>query len=194
MKSPAKSPVLWALLLVLTLLPAVASAHCYTMDGPVVAAAKSALLKGGVTPVLMWVKSEYEAEARAAFTKTLAVRALSPQARELADMYFFETIVRLHRMGEGEPYTGIKPAGTPLHPAVAAAEKALAMGSEDQLRGELSETLAATLHKKFAEVLKARKHAQESVAAGRAYVAAYVGLMHFVEQVHDLATGEKSAH
>lgn len=190
MKKPAKSPILWALLLVLTLLPAVASAHCDTMDGPVVAAARSALQKGDVTPVLIWVKQEFEPEVRAAFARTLVVRTQSKEARELADMYFFETVVRLHRMGEGEPYTGIEPSGTPLHPGVAAAEKALATGSVDQLRGELNEKIAVSLQKKFAEAVEARKHAQESVAAGRAYVAAYVELMHFVEQVYDRATGK----
>lgn len=190
MKSPAKSPVLWALLLVLTLSPSVASAHCDTMDGPVVSAAKSALQKGDVTPVLIWVKKEFEPQVRAAFARTLPVRAQSKEARDLADMYFFETVVRLHRMGEGEPYTGIEPAGTPLHPAVAAAEKALATGSVDQLKGELNEKITVSLQKKFDEVLEARKHAQESVAAGRAYVTAYVELMHFVEQVHDGATSK----
>jgi hypothetical protein len=43
------------------------------------------------------------------FTKTLAVRKQSKEAKELADMYFFETLVRIHCAGEGAPYTGLKP-------------------------------------------------------------------------------------
>jgi hypothetical protein len=27
----------------------------------------------------------------------------------LADTHFFETVVRLHRLGEGESFTGLKP-------------------------------------------------------------------------------------
>src|SRR5687768_9733513 len=88
-----------------------ASAHCDTLDGPVVAAARKALDSGNVNAVLIWVQSRDDAEIRNHFQKTMAVRKAGPQARELADMYFFETLVRLHRAGEGAGYTGLKPAG-----------------------------------------------------------------------------------
>ena len=90
-----------------------------------VAAGKAALAKGEVTPVLMWVEKHNEGEIRAAFAKTLAVRAKGPEARDLADMYFFETLVRVHRQSEGEFYTGLKPAEVDPGAAVAAADKAL---------------------------------------------------------------------
>jgi len=91
--------------------PENASAHCDTLNGPVVTAARVALQRGDVTPVLKWVKSTEEREVRDAFRRTMAVRGASAEARDLADLYFFETLVRLHRQGEGEPYTGLKPAG-----------------------------------------------------------------------------------
>jgi Family of unknown function (DUF6448) len=173
----------------LTFMPAIASAHCDTMDGPVVAAAASALRTGDIKPALIWIKPEYEKEVRSAFLKASSVRKQGEAAKELADNYFFETVVRLHRMGEGEPYTGIKPSGTPLHPAVAAAEKALSTGSTNQLRTDLNDKLSAAVAEKFARVVEAGRHRQESVEAGRAYVAAYVEFMHFVEQVYDRSTG-----
>lgn len=173
----------------LAFMPAIAAAHCDTMDGPVVAAATAALRTGNIKPVLIWIKPEYENEVRSAFSKASSVRTQGEAAKELADTYFLETVVRLHRMGEGEPYTGIKPAGTPLHPAVAAAEKALATGSANQLGTELNEKLSAAVAEKFARVVEARRHQQESVEAGRAYVAAYVDFMHFVEQVYDRSSG-----
>ena len=86
------------------------------MDGPVVLTAKTALDHKDVTPVLKWIKKNDEAEIKAAFAKTLAVRTKGPEARELADQFFFETFVRIHRAGEGAPFTGLKPAGTPLAP------------------------------------------------------------------------------
>jgi hypothetical protein len=95
------------------------AAHCDTMNGPVVAAAQTALRAGDVTPVLKWVRKEHEPEVRAAFARTLKVRATGDDARQLADVYFFETLVRLHRAGEGAPYTGLKPAGSEIEPAVA---------------------------------------------------------------------------
>ena len=108
------------------------------MDGPVVKTAQAALEKGDVTPVLKWVKPEHEAEIRDAFQKTLAVRGLGKDARDLADKYFFETLVRLHREGEGAPYTGLKPAGA-VEPVMAASDKALEAGSVDELtQGDLA--------------------------------------------------------
>ena len=85
-------------------------AHCDTLDGPVVKTARAALEKGDVTPILKWVKKENEAEIRDLFKKTLSVRSKGKEAQELADMYFLETLVRVHRAGEGEPYTGLKPS------------------------------------------------------------------------------------
>jgi len=99
------------------------------MDGPVVKAAQRALASADVNPVLIWVQSKDEGEVRDAFAKTIAVRKLNPDAQELADLYFFETVVRIHRAGEGEPYTGLKPAGRDLGPAIPAADKALEDGS-----------------------------------------------------------------
>lgn len=109
------------------------SAHCDTMDGPVVKAAQEALETGNVNLVLIWVQEKDEAQIKEAFNNTIAVRKLSPEAKELADMYFFETLVRVHRAGEGAPYTGLKPAGLDLGPAIPAADEALKTGSPDKL-------------------------------------------------------------
>ena len=83
-----------------------ALAHCDTLDGPVVKAAQKALETGNVNQVLIWVQSKNEAEINEAFQKTLAVRTLNPAAQDLADTYFFETVVRIHRDGEHAPYMG----------------------------------------------------------------------------------------
>ena len=80
-------------------------AHCDGIDGPVISAAKNALDTEDINLVLFWVKKKDEAELKKAFQKTMVVRKLNPEAKELADMYFFETLVRIHRAGEGEPYT-----------------------------------------------------------------------------------------
>ncbi|OQB82420.1 MAG: hypothetical protein BWX88_03971 [Planctomycetes bacterium ADurb.Bin126] len=150
-----------------------AFAHCDTMDGPVVKDAQAALERSDVTGVLKWVPKASEDEIRQMFAKTLVVRAKGPEARELADMYFFETLVRLHRAGEGFAYTGLKPAGTPVPPPVAKADEALAKGSVDE---------------------QAAKHKDESVEAGRKFVAAYVQFVHYVEAVHETVMGHGAHH
>ncbi|MDZ7260615.1 MAG: DUF6448 family protein [candidate division KSB1 bacterium] len=172
--------------------PRLAHSHCDTLDGPVVMAAKLALEKGDVTPVLKWIKEEHEGEVRQAFQKTLAVRTKGPEAKELADRYFFETLVRLHRAGEGAPYTGLKPAGT-VEPIVAKADKALESGSVDDLVRLLTSAMTAGIHERFERVIKTKKHADESVTAGREFVAAYVEFVHYVERLH-LDIEDKGIH
>jgi hypothetical protein len=174
------------------LLPRAASAHCDTMDGPVVTAAKLALKTGDVTPALKWVRKTDELEIRVAFVRTLNVRSLSPEAREMADNYFFETLVRVHRAGEGEPYTGLKPAGTEVEPGVAAADKALEVGSADALVKQVTAEVASGIRQRFAHVQEASKDAELGVEAGRQYVAAYVEFIHYVENVHQAMTGTAS--
>src|SRR4030095_15629864 len=106
------------------LLPARALAHCDGLDGPVVKAAQRALETRNPALVLIWVQEKDEPDIRKAFEQTLAVRELSPQARERADRFFFETVVRVHRAGEGAPFTGLKPASRDLGPAITEAAEA----------------------------------------------------------------------
>ncbi len=175
------------------MLPQPAFSHCDTMDGPVVLAAKVALEKKDVTPVLKWVKKDAEAEIKAAFTRTLAVRAKGPEARALADQFFFETLVRVHRAGEGAPFTGLKPAGTEPGPAIAAADQALENGSVEKAVKLVTDGAAAGIRQRFAEAHAKKAHADHNVGAGREFVAAYVEYVHYVEGLH-LATQGANAH
>ncbi len=178
-----------ALILCLAAFPGTALAHCDTLDGPVVKAARGALETGDVKPVLAWVQPGDEAQIRNIFERTIAVRKLSPDAKEFADNYFFETLVRVHRAGEGAPYTGLKPAGE-VEPAVAASDKAIDTGSADQLLKELNGLVGKGVQKRFKSVIEKKKHAQEGVEAGREFVASYVEFVHYVEKLHaDAAEG-----
>lgn len=182
-----------AVVSVLLFLPKAASAHCDTVDGPVVTAAKVALRTGDVTPVLKWVKPQDEAEIRRSFVRTLKVRALDPEAQELADTYFFETLVRVHRAGEGEPYTGLKPAGAAVEPGITLADKALETGSADALINQVTTEAADHIRKRFAAVQAASKNAEHSAEAGRSYVASYVEFIHYVERLHQAMGGQDPA-
>jgi hypothetical protein len=158
-----------------------ASAHCDTLSGPVVKAAQAALEAKDLRPVLKWVKPDAEPELRSAFEKTLSVRGQGAAARELADRYFFETLVRLHRAGEGAPYTGLKAEADDPQGFIAASDRALDGGSLGPLQSLVADKIAAGLRERHARVIEARRHADESVEAGRKYVEAYVEYVHFVE-------------
>ena len=185
-----KAPLLSAagVVLLLALSPSRAGAHCDTLDGPVVKDAQAALAKGDVTLLLRWVRAGEEPEIREAFRSALAVRALGPEAQKLADRYFFETVVRIHRQGEGAPYTGLKPAGSEIEPAIAAADEALETGSVDALATMVASEAERGIRQRFARAAEARKRARESVDRGREYVAAYVEFIHHAERLHAAAT------
>jgi hypothetical protein len=170
-----------------------ASAHCDTLDGPVVATARIALDKGDVTPLLKWVRPEQEKKIQAAFQKTLAMRVKGAEVKEFAEMYFFETLVRIHREGEGAPYTGLKP-GEAVDPAVALADKALVNGNVDKLVNVLSNAMTNGIRKRFQHVRETQKHADDSVTAGREFVESYVIFTHYVEGLHGLIKGGAAHH
>lgn len=169
--------------IIFTVLCQNALAHCDTLDGPVVQTARIALEKGDITPLLKWVQADDEKEIRTAFQKTLAVRTKGAEAKELADMYFFETLVRIHRAGEGAPYTGLKP-GEAVDPAIVLADEALESGSADKLVNVLTEAMANGIRERFQHTKDTQKHADDSVAAGREFVEAYVIFTHYVEGLH----------
>lgn len=185
--------ILGAFLVALTA-SGVAFGHCDTMDGPVITDAKAALKAGDATTVLKWVPKADEAEIQRAFKKAVAVRGASAEARELADHYFFETLVRIHRAGEGAPYTGLKPAdGEEIDPIIKS-DQALESGDVDELARQLGEAVEAAVRKRFAAAAEAKEHGDDSVEAGRKYVAAYVEFVHYVEGVHELTTGHADHH
>jgi hypothetical protein len=179
-------PAIALVALMFSLLPSAASAHCDALDGPVVAAARAALDRNDVTPALRWVAPAHEAEVRAAFDRVAAVRAAGGEARALADTWFFETLVRIHRAGEGAPFDGLKPAGH-IEPFVAAVDQSFVAGAPDDVIAAVSAHVASGVRERFDRAREARAHADDSVEAGRTYVAAYVDYLHYVEALHRAA-------
>lgn len=171
-----------------------ASAHCDGLDGPVVGAARQALEAGDVNRALIWVKPADEAAVREAFRKTLEVRRLNASAKELADRSFFETVVRVHRAGEGEPYTGLKPAGRDLGPALPAGDKAVATGAVEPVVKLLVDTVHEGIGQRYDAMMALRNYRPDDVAAGQRYVQAYVEYIHAVEKVHAAAAAGSHHH
>ena len=168
-------------------------AHCDTLNGPVVQTARIALEKGDVTPLLKWVRAEDEEEIQKAFQKTIVVRSKGKEAKKLADTYFFETLVRIHRAGEGVAYTGLK-SGEAVDPAVALADKALLSGSVDKLVNVLTKAMADGIRERFQSANEAQKHANDSIQTGREFVEAYVFFTHYVEGLHAIIKGSGLDH
>ncbi len=174
------------------MMTAAVHAHCDTIGGPVTTAALRALDTNNVNAVLPYVPASAEPELTAAFTQAKSARAGGPDAKALADRSFMETAVRLHRAGEGAPYTGLKPAGTDLGPAIPAAEQALTSGKVEPLLEFLSREIEHGVRERFAQAAgdkpKEPTDAAE-VPAAREHVREELGFIGYVEAIYRAAKG-----
>lgn len=173
----------------------VMSAHCDTMDGPLVSDAKKALDQNNVNYALKWVPAASEKEIRDAFGLAMKVRGLSADAKELSEKYFFDILVRIHRTAEGVPFTGVKPSGTPVDEKILAADKSLEIGDLSPLKNKIPADDMAELKKRFEKALSLKNFAVNDVAAGREYIEAYVQFFKFAEgeESHNSAHSEAAA-
>jgi hypothetical protein len=156
-------------------------AHCDTMDGPLIADARKAMGQNNVNYVLKWVSAANESEIRDAFNLAMKVKGLSPEAKELSEKYFFDTLVRIHRAGEGVPFTGVKPSGTPIDEKVLAADKSIEIGNLSPLQDMVPKDNLPELTKRFKKVMSLKNFDVNNVEAGREYIEAYVQFFKFAE-------------
>lgn len=164
--------------------------HCDSMDGPVVTAARQALDAGDVRLVLPYVPKDGEPEVVQAFERALPLHTEINGAKQVADLYFFETVVRVHRAGEGAPFTGLKPAGLDVGPVIPVAERAVETESPDELEQLLVNIVRTEVRKRFDHMVHLKKHAHHDVDAARAYVEAMLGLQVYSHQLYLRAIAE----
>ncbi|WP_029035653.1 DUF6448 family protein [Salinimicrobium terrae] len=181
------------LFMVLWILPQNALAHCDSYDGPVIQDALKALDQDNVTLVYKWISEDQEEEISDLFQKTLKFQKKDKEVYQLLEKHFLETLVRLHREGEGAPYTGLKPAGT-TKPIIVMTDEALQDEDPETLFGNLENHIEKVIREKYDKVLQLRQVQNESVQQGRAYVAAYVDYTHTVEALHDVITHDTAKH
>ena len=162
--------------------------HCDSLDGPVVTAARLALEAADVTLVLPFVPEGGEEEVRAVFAAVLPVRSRSPEAREVADRLFFETVVRIHRAGEGAAFTGLKPAGLDVGPVIPLAEAAITTGDAGPVTDFLIAVLRNQLDHRIDEVNALALAKDHSVADARAWVEAMLGFEVYAHKIHEAIT------
>jgi hypothetical protein len=160
----------------------------------VVTAARQALEAGEEDLVLPFVPEDGEAEVRAMFAAVRQVRGLGDAARDVADRLFFETVVRVHRAGEGAPYTGLKPAGSDVGPAIPLAERAIATGSSDELADYLTGVLRDELKHRLEKLNTLAAAKDQSLSDARGYVEAMLGFQvyshHLLVAMHAPAHGD----
>jgi len=171
--------------------------HCDTRDGPVARAATKALETGNLNYVLIWIPKESEKELKSVFEKTLKARKAGKDAKEVAEDWFFENAIRLHRAGEGAAYTGMKPAGLSEGPVVPMAEKAIETGNSGETIAFMLMTVEEDPNDRFRHVMEKKAYDVDDLAAGRKFIDAFIGWVvyshHLYMSVKE-APGHKEKH
>ena len=161
--------------------PQRASAHCDTMDGPTAKDGIKTLETGNLALARKWITADGEAELESVFERALAARKLGAAAQDVADRWFLENLVRIHRAGEGAAFTGLQPAGVPIDKKVAAADRSIEVGNLEPLTGLIPDERWPELERRFATVLERKDYPVDDVDAGRHYIEAYVHFFKFAE-------------
>ena len=165
--------------------------HCDSLDGPVVKAAMRALEAHDVDLVLPFVYKPGEVEVRKAFARVIQVRqADGALTREVADRYFFETVVRVHRAGEGAPYTGLKPAGLSEGPVIPLAERAIETGVVDELVDMLCDAVRSQVKQRFDRTMQLQGDRGATVDRAREYVEAMLGFEVYSHKLYQCITAD----
>src|SRR5699024_4466275 len=159
--------------------------HRYSYNGSVIQDALKAMDKEDVTLKMNCIEEEYEAEIKSLFDKTIGLKKGDAEIYGVVEKYFLETLVRVHREGEGEPYTGLKPAGSVTH-VVQMADRSIEDGDVDRLLSDLDRHLRHVVAEKFEKVRELSKTKENSIAEGRAYVEAYVDYTHTLEGIEEV--------
>lgn len=156
-----------------------------SMDGPVVKAAENALDMEDVKYVLPYVSSEDEEELKDVFERTLSVRELSGEAAELADYWFFETAVRLHRKEEGKSYTGLKSAGTDWGPIIPKIDQAIETANIEELLDFLLNFIREDIEGRFEDVLSKKDYDEDDVEDARDYLNSREEFIRYTRKFYD---------
>jgi hypothetical protein len=167
--------------------------HCDSLDGPVVRAARRALGEEDVTLVLPFVPKTGEKDVTELFHKVLHARKADPVSREVADEHFFDTVVRLHRAGEGAPFTGLKPAGLDVGPVIPVAEHAAESGESHALEEVLVSVVRSEVKRRLRHLAHLRPEAGHGVDHAREYVKASLGLQVWAHGLYTAARTEPHA-
>lgn len=192
-KRTFKSIYLLPLFLLLWMIPQNSFAHCDSYDGPVIQDALKALDQDKVELVYKWISEEQEEEISGLFHKTVQYQNQDKEVYQLLEKHFLETLVRLHRKGEGAPYTGLKPAGTTA-PIIGMTDKALKDKDPETLFRNLGGHIEKVIREKYEKAQQLSQVQNDSEEQGRAYVAAYVDYTHTVEALHGIVEHAEKGH
>jgi hypothetical protein len=99
--------------------------------------------------------------------------------------WYFETVNLLHSANKRALYSRLKPGGLDDSPIVPNVERAIETGNFEKIIGFIPNAHAEDERERFHHVMDKRNYNRNNIAAGRAYVSAFID---FVAYLHILCT------
>ena len=152
-------------------------------NGPVRKAAEMALVTGDADYVLLWVLKESENTLKNLLEKTCCERNSQKYVQNNSPDWYFETVNRLFERSWKTDFSGRDSGGFDENPIVRMVQRAIESGEINELCRIVPQPERDDLMQRFIDLIHKRNYDLHNLAAGRAYVSAFLD---FTGRVHNL--------
>lgn len=166
--------------------------HSNSRDGTLMKAAQMALVTGNVNYVLIWVPEESENTLKNLLEKTCCERSARKNMQNCAIDWYFNTVRRFYSANKGALYTCPKPGGLDESLIAVKVERAIETDNFEEIIGIIPNTHAADVRERFHHVMDKSNYDRNNIAAGRAYVSAFIEFLTYVHTIRTCIPGEEN--
>ena len=166
--------------------------HPHSRNGPLMKAAQMALVTGNVNYVLLWVPEESENTLKNLLEKTCCERSARKNMQNRAIDWYFDTVNQFHSANKGALYPYLKPGGRDESLIAVKVERAIESGNFEEIIEIIPDTHAADVRERFHHVMDKSNFDRNNIAAGRAYVSAFIDFLTYVYTIRTCIPGEEN--
>ena len=166
--------------------------HHDAVNAPDMKAAKMALETGNANYVLIWVPEESENKLKNLLEKTCCERSARKNMQNCAIDWYFDIVSRFYSANKGALYTCLKPGGLDESLIAVKVERAIETGNFEEIIGIIPDAHAADVRERFHHVMDKSNYDRNNIAAGRAYVSAFIDFLTYVHTIRTCIPGEEN--
>ena len=166
--------------------------HPHSRNGLLMKAAQMALVTGNVNYVLIWVPEKSENTLKNLLEKTCCERNARKNMQNCAIDWYFDTVCRYFSANKGALYTYLKHGGPDESLIALKVERTIEIGNFEEIIGIIPNTHAADVRERFHHVMDKSNYDRNNIAAGRAYVSAFIDFLTYVYTIRTCIPGEEN--
>lgn len=140
-------------------------------------AAERALETGNANHILIWIPEESERTLRNLLERACCERRIQKDANNPVIRWYFNTIRHLHAAYCGHQNLDISTKTPEERKIISIAERACESGNFDEITTVVQNASWGEMRQRFQDLMKIRQYDAENIAAGRAYVSAFIAFI-----------------